>query len=88
MKEAGVDGVEVPVWFGVLAPAAHAARDGRRAGRGACEARRTTRRCASAWTNRAPSRSATRRRNSRTLLREEVAKWAEVVKVSGAQAPN
>jgi len=85
MKEAGVEGVEVTVWYGVLAPAA-TPREIVNALAGAI-----------IKATRAPD---TRQRlleqgaepvgntpeEFGKLLREEVAKWAEVVKISGARA--
>jgi tripartite-type tricarboxylate transporter receptor subunit TctC len=85
MKEAGVNGVEVTVWYGVLAPAA-TPREMVVALAGAVA--------------KAAHDPETRKRiieqgaepvgNSSEefgrILREEVAKWAEVVKVSGAKA--
>ena len=85
MKEAGVEGVEVPLWFGLLAPAAtprdvivtlaagvaRAAKDP--------EMRKRLEEQGGEPVGGTPEEFA-------ALLREEVAKWAEVVKVSGASA--
>ncbi len=85
MKEAGVEGVDVTVWYGVLAPAA--------------TPREVVQMIAAAVT-RATRDPDTRRRmleqgadpvgstpeEFSKLMREEVARWAEVVKVSGARA--
>ena len=85
MKEAGVEGVEVPLWFGLLAPAA--------------TPREIVRALAAAVTKAAHS-SDTRKRlleqgaeavgstpeDFARQLREEVARWAEVVRISGARA--
>jgi tripartite-type tricarboxylate transporter receptor subunit TctC len=85
MKEAGVEGVDVTVWYGVLAPAA--------------TPREIVHTIAAAVT-RATRDPDTRKRMLEQgadpvgstpeefgkLLREEVARWAEVVKVSGARA--
>ena len=85
MKEAGVEGVEVPLWFGMLAPMATP---------------RETIAALSAAVAKAAHDPETRKRlaeqgaepigNSSEeftrILRHEVAKWAEVVKVSGARA--
>ena len=85
MKEAGVAGVEVPLWFGMLAPTgtpreavaalaagvARAARDP--------DMRRKLEEQGGEPVGGTPEEFA-------ALLREEVAKWAEVVKVSGAKA--
>lgn len=85
MKEAGVEGVEVPLWFGLLAPAATP---------------REIVRALAADVVRAAQAPDTRRRlfeqgaepvgstpeEFDKLLREDVARWAEVVRVSGARA--
>jgi tripartite-type tricarboxylate transporter receptor subunit TctC len=85
LKEAGIEGVEVPLWFGMLAPAAtpleiigalsaavaRAAHDPE-----------TRKRLTEQGAEPVGSSSAEFGR----LLRDEVAKWAEVVKVSGARA--
>jgi tripartite-type tricarboxylate transporter receptor subunit TctC len=85
MKEAGVEGVDVTVWYGVLAPAATP---------------RDVVQTIAASVTRATRDPDTRRRMLEQgadpvgstpeefgkLLREEVARWAEVVKVSGAKA--
>ncbi len=85
MKEAGVEGVEVPLWFGLLAPAATP---------------REIVRTLSAAVAKAASSADLRKRlleqgadpvgntpeEFDRQLREEVARWAEVVKISGARA--
>lgn len=85
MKEAGVEGVEVPLWFGLLAP------------RGTPREIVAT---LAAGVQRAAKDPETRKRLEEqggepvggtpeefaALLREEVLKWAEVVKVSGAKS--
>ena len=85
MKEAGVDGVEVVVWYGVLAPAAtpkaivQTLSDAVvRATRDADTRRRLLEQGAEPVGNTPEEFS--------KLLRDEVARWAEVVKVSGARA--
>jgi tripartite-type tricarboxylate transporter receptor subunit TctC len=85
MKEAGVEGVEVPVWYALLAPAA-TPRDIVNALAGA-----TARAARSADTRqRLIEQGADPVGNSpeefSKLLREEVVKYAEVVRVSGAKA--
>jgi len=85
MKEAGVEGVEVPLWFGMLAPAA--------------TPREIVRTLATAVATAAHSPDTRKRLLEQgaepvgntpeefdKLLREDVARWAEVVKVSGARA--
>src|SRR5260370_29062720 len=85
MKEAGVEGVEVPLWFGLLAPAATP---------------REIVQTLSAAVAKAASSADLRKRlleqgadpvgntpeEFDRQLREEVARWAEVVKISGARA--
>jgi tripartite-type tricarboxylate transporter receptor subunit TctC len=85
MKEAGVEGVEVPLWFGLLAPAATP---------------REIVRALAADVVRATQAPDTRKRlfeqgaepvgstpeEFDKLLREDVVRWAEVVRVSGARA--
>jgi len=85
MKEAGVDGVDVTVWYGVLAPAA--------------TPREIVHTLASAVVRAARSPEIRQRlleqgaepvgstpEEFAALLRQEVARWAEVVKISGARA--
>jgi tripartite-type tricarboxylate transporter receptor subunit TctC len=85
MKEAGVEGVEVVVWYGVLAPTGtprdivHKLADGiQRATRDADVRKRMLEQGAE------PVGSTPE--DFEKLLREEVARWAEVVKISGARA--
>jgi len=85
MKEAGVEGVEVPLWFGLLAPAgtpkeviATLASGVQRAAKDP-EMRRRLEEQGGDPVGSTPEEFA-------KLLREELAKWAEVVKVSGAKA--
>jgi tripartite-type tricarboxylate transporter receptor subunit TctC len=85
MKEAGVEGVEVVVWYGVLAPTGttrdivHKLAEGiQRATRDADVRKRMLEQGAVPVGN-TPEEFA-------KLLREEVARWAEVVKISGARA--
>jgi tripartite-type tricarboxylate transporter receptor subunit TctC len=85
LKESGVDGVEVPLWFGLLAPAgtpreiiATLASGVQRAAKDP-EMRKRLEEQGGEPVGSTPEEFA-------TLLREEVAKWAEVVKVSGAKA--
>jgi tripartite-type tricarboxylate transporter receptor subunit TctC len=85
MKEAGVEGVEVVVWYGVLAPTGtprdivHKLADGiQRATRDADVRKRMLEQGAE------PVGSTPE--DFEKLLREEVARWAEVVRISGARA--
>jgi tripartite-type tricarboxylate transporter receptor subunit TctC len=85
MKEAGLEGVEVVVWYGVFAPAGtpreivQKLADGiQRATRDPETSKRLLEQGAVPVGN-TPEEFA-------KLVREEVARWAEVVKVSGARA--
>jgi tripartite-type tricarboxylate transporter receptor subunit TctC len=85
MKEAGVDGVEVSVWYALLAPAATARSVVNALGEATARAARspdTKQRLVDQGADpvgNAPEEFA-------KLLREEVAKYAEVVRISGAKA--
>jgi tripartite-type tricarboxylate transporter receptor subunit TctC len=85
MKEAGVNGVEVTVWYGVLAPSATPHETVDFLGKAIARAAR-----APEIRQRLAEQGAEPVGNSPEefgkLLRDEVAKWAEVVKVSGAKA--
>jgi tripartite-type tricarboxylate transporter receptor subunit TctC len=85
MKEAGVEGVEVPLWFALLAPSA--------------TPRDVVRTLAAAVARAAASPDTRKRLHEQGAepvgntpeeferqLRDEIARWAEVVKVSGAKA--
>jgi len=85
MKEAGVEGVEVPLWYGLLAPAA--------------TPREVVRKLAAAVATATSSPEIRKRLLEQGAepvgntpeefdrqLRDEVTRWAEVVKVSGARA--
>jgi tripartite-type tricarboxylate transporter receptor subunit TctC len=85
MKEAGVEGVEVPVWYGLLAPAATPrnivvalGEATARAARSADTKQRLVEQGADPVGNSPEEFS--------KLLREEVTKYAEVVRISGAKA--
>ena len=85
MKEAGIEGIEVPLWFGLLAPrgtprdiVATLAAGVQRAAKDP-ETRRRLEEQGGEPVGGTPEEFA-------ALLREEVTKWAEVVKVSGAKA--
>jgi tripartite-type tricarboxylate transporter receptor subunit TctC len=85
MKEAGVQGVEVPLWFGMLAPAATPKDIIATLAAGVVRAARDPdmrKRLEEQGGEPVGSSS----EEFAALLREEVAKWAEVVKVSGAKA--
>jgi len=85
MKEAGIEGIEVPLWFGLLAPrgtprdiiatlatgVARASKDP--------ETRKRLEEQGGEPVGGTPEEFA-------ALLREEITKWAEVVRVSGAKA--
>jgi tripartite-type tricarboxylate transporter receptor subunit TctC len=85
MKEAGVDGVEVSVWYGVLAPAATPREIVQKLADAIIRATRDPE-----TRDRLIQQGAAPVGNTPEefgkLLREEVARWAEVVKVSGARA--
>lgn len=85
MKEAGVNGVEVTVWYGVLAPSATPHETVDFLGKTIARAAR-----APEIRQRLAEQGAEPVGNSPEefgkLLREEVAKWAEVVPASGARA--
>ena len=85
MKEAGVNGVEVTVWYGVLAPAATPREVVDFLGKNIAKAAR-----APDIRQRLAEQGAEPVGNTPEefgkILRDEVAKWAEVVKVSGARA--
>ena len=85
MKEAGVEGVEVPLWFGLLAPAgtpreviATLAAGVQRAAKDP-DMRKRLEEQGGDPVGSSPEEFA-------KMLREEVSKWSEVVKVSGAKA--
>jgi tripartite-type tricarboxylate transporter receptor subunit TctC len=85
MKEAGVKGVEVVVWYGVLAPAATPREIVQKLADGIArttrdpEIRKRMLEQGAVPVGNTPEEFA-------KLLREEVARWAEVVKISGARA--
>jgi tripartite-type tricarboxylate transporter receptor subunit TctC len=85
MKEAGVNGVEVTVWYGVLAPSATPHETVDFLGKAIARAARSPE-----IRQRLSEQGAEPVGNTPDefgkLLRDEVAKWAEVVKVSGARA--
>jgi len=85
MKEAGVEGVEVPLWFGLLAPAATPREVVQILASGVAKAARSP-----DLRQKLIDQGADPVGNSpeefERLLREEVARWHEVVKVSGAKA--
>jgi tripartite-type tricarboxylate transporter receptor subunit TctC len=85
MKESGVNGVEVTVWYGVLAPAATPREMvAGLAGAVAKAAHDPEMRKRLAEQGAEPVGNTAEEFGK--ILREEVAKWAEVVKVSGARA--
>jgi tripartite-type tricarboxylate transporter receptor subunit TctC len=85
MKEAGVDGVEIPVWYALLAPAATPRNIITTLGDATARAARS-----SDTKQRLVEQGADPVGNTpeefAKLLREEVAKYAEVVRISGAKA--
>ena len=85
MKEAGIDGVEVAVWYGVLAPAATPRDIVQKLADGVQRATRDPEVRRRMLEQGAEPVGSTPEEFSK-LLREEVARWAEVVKISGARA--
>ncbi len=85
MKEAGVEGVEVVVWYGVLAPAGTPREIVQKLADGIVRATRDTDVRRRMLEQGAEPVGSTPEEFSK-LLREEVARWAEVVKISGARA--
>jgi len=85
MKEAGFAGVEVPLWFGLLAPSATPREIIATLNAGVVRATRdpeTRKRLAEQGAEPVGNSSD----EFTALLRDELAKWAEVVRVSGAKA--
>jgi tripartite-type tricarboxylate transporter receptor subunit TctC len=85
MKEAGVEGVEVVVWYGVLAPAGTPRDIVQTLANGIVRATRDPEVRRRMLEQGAEPVGSTPEEFAK-LLREEVARWAEVVKISGARA--
>jgi len=85
MKEAGVGGVEVVVWYGVLAPAGTPRDIVQKLADGIIRATRDPEVRRRMLEQGAEPVGSTPEEFAK-LLREEVARWAEVVKISGARA--
>ena len=85
MKEAGIDGVEVPVWYGLLAPAATPREIVNGLAEASIRAAKSPDLRQRLVEQGAEPLGSTPEEFGRTL-REDVAKWAEVVKASGARA--
>ena len=85
MKEAGIDGVEVAVWYGVFAPSGTPKEIVRTLADAVMRATRDPDTRKRLLEQGAEPVGNTPEEFSR-LMREEVARWAEVVKVSGARA--
>lgn len=85
MKEAGVDGVDVTVWYGVLAPAATPRDIVQTLAAAVVRVTRDPETRKRMLEQGADPVGSTPEQFGK-LLREEVARWAEVVKVSGASA--
>jgi tripartite-type tricarboxylate transporter receptor subunit TctC len=85
MKEAGVAGVEVVVWYGVLAPAGTPREIVQKLSEGIQRATRDADVRKRMLEQGAEPVGSTPEEFGK-LLREEVARWAEVVKISGARA--
>lgn len=85
MREAGVDGVEVPVWYGLLAPAAAPRETVAALSSAAIRAARSPELKQRLLEQGAEPVGSTPEEFAR-ILREDVAKYAEVVRISGARA--
>ncbi|MFZ2651996.1 MAG: tripartite tricarboxylate transporter substrate binding protein [Burkholderiaceae bacterium] len=85
MKEAGVDGVEVPLWYGLLAPAATPREIVQILAAAVAKAANSPETRQRLLDQGAEPVGSTPEQFGRQL-REEVVRWAEVVKVSGARA--
>ena len=85
MVESGIDGVEVAVWYGVFAPAKTPPEIVQKVSQGVQRATRDPEVRKRMVDLGADPVGSTPEEFSR-LLREEVARWAEVVKISGARA--
>ena len=85
MKEAGVDGVVVPVWYALLAPAATPREIVKALGDATARAARAPDLNQKLIEQGAEPVGNTPEEFSK-LLREEVTRWAEVVRISGAKA--
>jgi len=85
MKEAGVDGVEVPVWYALLAPAATPPAVVKALGDATARAARSADTKQRLVDQGADPVGSSPEEFSK-LLREEVTKWAEVVRISGAKS--
>jgi tripartite-type tricarboxylate transporter receptor subunit TctC len=85
MQEAGLPGVEVSVWYGVLAPAATPREVVQKLAEAIIRATRDPETRSRLVKQGAAPVGNTPEEFSK-MLREEVARWAEVVKVSGASA--
>jgi tripartite-type tricarboxylate transporter receptor subunit TctC len=85
IKEAGVEGVEVPLWFGLLAPAGtpneivHALAGAMKKGANSPDMQKKLLDQGAEAVGNTPE-------EFQASLKEEVARWAEVVKISGARA--
>jgi tripartite-type tricarboxylate transporter receptor subunit TctC len=85
MQEAGLDGVEVSVWYGVLAPAKTPPEIVRKLADGIVRATRDPEVRRRMLDQGAMPVGSTPEEFAK-ILREDVARWAEVVRVSGARA--
>jgi len=85
MREAGVDGVEVPVWYGLLAPAAAPRETVAALSSAAIRAARSPELKQRLLEQGAEPVGSTPEEFAR-ILRVDVAKYAEVVRISGARA--
>ncbi|MGQ0544930.1 MAG: Bug family tripartite tricarboxylate transporter substrate binding protein [Betaproteobacteria bacterium] len=84
MKEAGVDGVEVSLWYGLLAPAATPKDVVEKLGAAVARATRDPQ-ILDALKKQGADPVGSSPAQFNTYLKEEQARWSEVVKVSGAR---
>ena len=85
MKEAGVEGVEVPVWYALLAPAATPPEIVRALNEATVRAARSPD-LRQKLVEQGTDPVGNSPEEFSKLLKEEVARWAEVVRISGAKA--
>jgi tripartite-type tricarboxylate transporter receptor subunit TctC len=85
MREAGVEGVEVPLWFGLLAPAS-TPRDVVNALAAAVKKGAHSPDMQKKLLDQGAEPVGSTPEEFQAMLKEEVVRWAEVVKVSGARA--
>jgi tripartite-type tricarboxylate transporter receptor subunit TctC len=85
MKEAGVEGVEVPVWYALLAPAATPREIVRTLNEATVRAARSPE-LSHKLVEQGTEPVGNSPEEFAKMLKEEVARWAEVVRISGAKS--